>query len=193
MLRVTPPLLALASASPRRLELLATIGRVPAIILNPEIDERALPGELPRHCALRLAEAKAKTGAGMYPDHVVLAADTIVACGRRHLPKAESADAARYCLELLSGRAHQVATGVALIGPDGVLRTRLSLSRVRFKRLSEAEIEYYLGNGEWRGKAGGYGVQGRAGAFVQHLNGSWSGVVGLPLFETAALLGVYGL
>lgn len=193
MLRVTPPPLVLASGSPRRRDLLAAIGRVPAIILHPDIDERPLPRELPRHCALRLAETKARMGAALHPGHAVLAADTIVACGRRHLPKAGTVDEARSCLELLSGRAHQVVTGVALIAPDGGMRIRVSVSRVRFKRLSAREIASYLDSGEWNEKAGGYAIQGRAGAFVRHLNGSWSGVVGLPLFETAALLGASGL
>jgi septum formation protein len=178
--------LVLASASPRRADLLAQIGLVPDQIVHPDIDESPLADETPRRLAVRLARAKAEAVAA--EDAYVLAADTVVAVGRRLLPKAETEVEARACLALLSGRAHRVLTGVAVRAPDGRLSHRLSESRVHFKRLTPAEIEAYVAGGEWRGKAGGYGVQGRAGAFVIALQGSYSGVVGLPLYETAMLL-----
>ena len=182
-----PPLV-LASASPRRLELLAQIGLTPAAIDPAEIDETPEAGEAPRHTALRLAEAKARAVAPRHPDAFVLAADTVVAAGRRQLAKPkDEADAARM-LTLLSGRAHRVLTAVAVAAPGGRLASRLSESRVKFKRLTHAETSAYVAGGEWRGKAGGYGVQGRAGAFVLALSGSYTGVVGLPLYETVALL-----
>ena len=178
--------LVLASASPRRLDLLAQIGLVPDQIIAPDIDETALADETPRLMALRLASAKAQ--AVQADKAFVLAADTVVAVGRRVLPKAETEAQARDCLTLLSGRAHKVLTAVAVRAPDGRLAKRLSETRVHFKRLSRAEIDAYIAAGEWRGKAGGYAVQGRAGAFVLALQGSYSGVVGLPLYETAMLL-----
>jgi septum formation protein len=178
--------LVLASASPRRSELLRQIGLVPDEILSPDIDETPLAGETPRQLALRLAVAKADAVAGT--EGFVLAADTVVAVGRRALPKAETEDEARACLGLLSGRAHRVLTGVGVRAPDGRTSSRLSETRVHFKRLTNAEIEAYVARGEWRGKAGGYAIQGRAGAFVIALQGSYSGVVGLPLYETAMLL-----
>jgi septum formation protein len=182
-----PPLV-LASASPRRLELLAQIGLAPELIDAPEIDESPLPGEPARLLALRLARAKAAAAAARHPGAFVLAADTVVAVGRRLLGKPDDeADAARM-LALLSGRAHRVLTAVAVAAPGGRVAARLSETRVRFKRLTKAEIEAYLAGGEWAGKAGAYGVQGRAGAFVIALNGSYTGVVGLPLYETRALL-----
>jgi len=187
-IRNAPPRLVLASASPRRRTLLAQIGVVPAEIVAPEIDERPRPRELPRDLARRLAIAKAEAGAALCPDTCVLAADTVVACGRRVLPKAEDAAAARRCLSLLSGRRHRVFGGVAVLHADGRVTARVVVTVVTFKRLSEHEIADYLASEEWHGKAGGYAVQGRAAALVRHLNGSYSNVVGLPLFETAALL-----
>jgi len=178
--------LVLASASPRRADLLAQIGLVPDQIISTDIDETPLADETPRLLALRLACAKAE--AASVTDAYVLAADTVVAVGRRVLPKAETEAEARDCLALLSGRAHRVLTGVALRAPDGRLAKRLSETRVHFKRLTRSEIDAYVAAGEWRGKAGGYAVQGRAGVFVQALQGSYSGVVGLPLYETAMLL-----
>jgi septum formation protein len=179
-------MLILASASPRRVQLLAQIGISPDTIAPADIDETPRPKEKPRDLAMRLAQAKRDALAA--PDAFVLAADTVVACGRRILPKAETIDDARACLLLLSGRAHIVFTAIAVSSPDGRRAARLVSTRVRFKRLSRQEIESYLSCDEWQGKAGGYGVQGRAGAFVTDLSGSYSAVVGLPLYETAALL-----
>lgn len=184
--------LVLASASPRRLELLRQVGTAPDEVLPAELDEAPLKDETPRILALRLAEAKAAAVAAQRPDAFVLGADTVVAVGRRLLPKTETEAEARFCLELLSGRAHRVLTGVAVRAPDGRTGRRLSETRLQFKRLTGAEIEAYLLSGEWRGKAGGYGVQGRAGAFVRALNGSYTGVVGLPLYETTNLLNGLG-
>ncbi len=179
----------LASASPRRLDLLAQIGVVPDVVRAADLDETPLKAELPRLHAIRLAREKAQTVATLEPGSFVLAADTVVACGRRILPKAIDEAQARACLTLLSGRAHRVYTAIALIDPEGRLRERLSETRVSFKRLSDAEMSAYLAVGEWQGKAGGYAIQGHAGAFVSHLSGSYSGVVGLPLFEVMALFG----
>jgi septum formation protein len=188
MIAEPAPPLVLASASPRRLALLAQIGLTPAAIDPAEINETPKPGEPPRQTALRLAGDKARAVAARHVDAFVLAADTVVAAGRRQLGKPDDeADAGRM-LALLSGRAHRVLTAVAVAAPDGRLALRLSESRVRFKRLTGAETAAYLAGGEWRGKAGGYGVQGRAGAFVLALSGSYTGVVGLPLYETVALL-----
>jgi len=181
-----PPLV-LASASPRRLDLLARIGVVPDAVLPTDTDETPRKGEVPRRVAARLAAAKATTAAAP-PGALVLAADTVVGLGRRVLPKAVTAEEARRCLEMLSGRRHQVATGVALRLPDGRLRQRLVLTAVAFQRLTEPQIEDYVARGEWEGKAGGYAIQGRAECFVRFLSGSHSNVVGLPLFETAQLL-----
>lgn len=180
--------LILASASPRRLALLAQIGVEPDAICPADIDETPLKAELPRLHAVRLAAEKAKTVALKQSRAFILAADTVVACGRRILPKATTEAEARACLALLSGRAHRVYTAIALIDPQGCLRERLSETRVQFKRLSDAELEAYVASGQWQGKAGGYGIQGYASAFVRSLNGSYSGVVGLPLFELKALL-----
>jgi septum formation protein len=178
--------LVLASASPRRLALLAQIGIVPDRVISPDIDETPLRDELPRDYARRLALAKAEaivlTGA------FVLAADTVVAAGRRILPKAETEAEARRCLALLSGRRHRVITAVVLRVPDGRRGERLVQSVVAFARLTSRQIDEYVASGEWHGKAGGYAVQGRAAAFVAFLSGSYSNVVGLPLFETAQLL-----
>ena len=188
------PRLVLASASPRRLALLAQIGVKPDAILPSEVDETPVRGESPRALAERLAMQKASAAAAMAvnrPDllpRLTLAADTVVGVGRRILPKCETLDQAEACLNLLSGRGHRVYTGLAVIAPDGAARRRLVETRLRFKRLSRLEIEAYLASDEWRGKAGGYAIQGFAAAFVIRLIGSYSGVVGLPLAETAALL-----
>ena len=180
--------LILASASPRRLDLLRQLGIRPDAVDPAEIDETAHPGELPGPHALRLAREKALTVASRHPDAFVLGADTVVACGRRVLPKAEEAETARRCLALLSGRRHRVHGGIALVDPGGRMFDRRVETVVAFKRLAAAEIAAYLESGEWRGKAGGYAIQGRAARFVCWLSGSYSNVVGLPLFETAALL-----
>ena len=180
------PRLILASASPRRAALLAQIGLVPDSILTPDIDETPLRHELPRQTALRLARAKAAAPAE--PGSFVLAADTIVAAGRRILPKADTREQARACLELLSGRRHAVLSAVVLLAPDGRRAERVSESAVAFARLTAAQIAAYLDSGEWQGKAGGYAIQGRAAAHVRFLSGSYSAVVGLPLFETAQML-----
>jgi septum formation protein len=183
---VAAPSLILASASPRRRELLARLGIEPARVAHANIDETPLKGELPRHYAERMAREKAAATADSAAH--VLAGDTVVAVGRRILPKAEDEPTARRCLELLSGRRHRVLSAVALLAPDGRLGERLSETVVRFKRLSAEEIEAYLASGEWHGKAGGYAIQGRAEGLIAWISGSHSGVVGLPLFETRALL-----
>lgn len=177
--------LVLASASPRRQDLLAQIGIIPAKIAPTDIDETPLKGELPRALALRLAREKA---AASQEAGFVLAADTVVGVGRRILPKTEARDEADTCLRLMSGRAHQVVTGIAVRNPEGVIQSKAVMTRVQLKRLTEREITDYLDSDEWRGKAGGYGIQGRAAAFVAHLSGSYTGVVGLPIYETRALL-----
>jgi septum formation protein len=187
------PSLVLASASPRRVDLLRQVGIEPRQIDPADIDETPGPRELPRAYALRMAEAKLAAVAGRHPGAIVLAADSVVACGRRILPKAEDAATARRCLDLLSGRRHRVLGGVAVAAPDGSVRSRLVETAVTFKRLSPAEIDAYVGGGEWQGKAGGYAIQGRAAAFVRFLSGSYSNVVGLPLFEAAAMLAAAGL
>jgi septum formation protein len=183
---VTSPTLVLASASPRRLALLAQIGIVPDRVVSPDIDESVLRDETPRHHAQRLARAKAD--AVTKPGSHVLAADTVVAVGRRILPKAETEAQTRRCLALLSGRRHRVITAVVLRGPDGRHGERVVESVVGFARLTERQIEAYLVSQEWRGKAGGYAIQGHAAMYVRFLSGSYSNVVGLPLFETAQLL-----
>ena len=180
------PRLILASASPRRLGLLAQIGVVPDGVIAAEIDETPHKDELPRPLAQRLARAKAAAVAR--PDAFVLAADTVVACGRRVLPKAETEAETRACLGLLSGRRHRVLTCVVLVAPSGRQTERVCESVVGFSRLTAADVAAYVASGEWRGKAGGYAIQGRAAAFVRFLSGSYSNVVGLPLFETAQLL-----
>lgn len=184
------PALVLASASPRRRDLIARLGLVPARIAAADINETPLPAELPRLYAARMAREKALVAAD--PLAHVLAGDTVVACGRRILPKAEDEATARQCLELLSGRRHTVLSAVALLAPDGTLRERLSETKVRFKSLSQAEIAAYLASDEWHGKAGGYAIQGRAEGLIAWIEGSHSGVVGLPLFETRALLKAAG-
>ncbi len=178
--------LVLASASSRRLALLAQIGVIPDHIAPQDIDETPRRDELPRLYAERLAREKAESAA--QPGRFVLAADTVVAVGRRILPKAETPAQARFCLELLSGRRHHVLTALVLVTPDGARSARTSESTVIFARLTEPQILAYLEGGEWQGKAGGYAIQGTAAAFVRALSGSYSGVVGLPLFETAQLL-----
>ena len=182
------PILVLASASPRRLDLLRQVGIEPDCIDPADLDETPGKGELPAAHVVRLAEAKARAVRARHPDAFVLGADTVVACGRRILPKAEDAASARACLELLSGRRHRVYGGVALIDPGGVMVIRRVVSQVSFKRLSQVELAGYLASGEWRGKAGGYAIQGRAAAFIPWIAGSYSNVVGLPLFETVQLL-----
>jgi septum formation protein len=168
--------------------LLAQVGFIPERCLAPEIKETPLGGELPRNLARRLAITKAAAVAAIVPEAIVLAGDTVVARGRRILPKPDTALAARQCLTLLSGARHRVYGAVALVVPGSPPRIRLCQTAVTFKRLSNAELEAYLRTGEWRGKAGAYALQGRAAAFVRHLTGSPSNVVGLPLFETVALL-----
>ena len=183
------PELVLASESPRRLALLAQAGIVPAYIVPAAIDERAKKGELPRVHALRLAKEKALAASTRHGRAAfILAADTVVACGRRILPKAESDDQVRECLDLLSGRRHQVMTAVALVTPDGSCRVKLALTRVSFLRLDARAIKAYIDCREGVGKAGGYAIQGRAEIFVKEINGSYSNVVGLPLALTVALL-----
>ncbi|HEV8679890.1 MAG TPA: nucleoside triphosphate pyrophosphatase [Stellaceae bacterium] len=182
------PILVLASASPRRLDLLRQVGIEPERIDPANLDETPGKGELPAPYVVRLAEAKARAVQPRHPGAFILAADTIVACGRRILPKAEDEAAARACLALLSGRRHRVHGGVAVIDPAGGIAVRRVVSQVAFKRLSQSELASYLASGEWRGKAGGYAIQGRAAAFIPWIAGSYSNVVGLPLFETAQLL-----
>ena len=182
------PLLVLASASPRRLDLLRQIALAPDAVRAADVDETPRPRELPRDYARRLARAKADTVAAGAAGDFVLAADTVVARGRRILPKAESEAEARACLALLSGAAHRVLTAVVVVAPDGRRAERLVETRVQFKRLSDEDVRGYLASGEWHGKAGGYAVQGLAGRFVTAIHGSYSAVVGLPLYETASLL-----
>jgi septum formation protein len=184
---VSRPALLLASASPRRLALLSQIGIVPDRVLTPDIDETPLPGELPRLHATRLARAKA-AAVEVTPGAVILAADTVVAAGRRVLGKAETREQAHACLALLSGRRHRVITTVVLHGPGDRRSERSVESIVAFARLTDRQLQAYLDSGEWRGKAGGYAIQGRAAVFVRFLSGSYSNVIGLPLFETAQLL-----
>jgi len=186
--------LLLASGSPRRLQLLAQAGLEPDSLLPTSVDESPLKNELPRSLAKRLARSKADAARAMaartpdFADSYILAADTVVAVGRRILPKAEFHDQAAECIRLLSGRSHRVYTAVCLLTPKGAVRQRLVESKVRFKRLGRQEIDTYLGSGEWRDKAGGYAIQGLAGTFVVKLVGSYSSVVGLPLYETIAML-----
>jgi septum formation protein len=178
--------LILASSSPRRLMLLHQIGIVPDQVVFPDIDETPLRDELPRPYAVRMARSKAAAVGS--PDHLVLAADTVVAAGRRILPKAETESEVRDCLRLLSGRRHRVTTAIVLSAPDGHSTERLVESAVTFNRLTDAQIERYLSLREGEGKAGGYAINGHAASFVRFVSGSYSGIVGLPLFETAQLL-----
>ena len=186
--------LVLASGSPRRLALLAQIGLEPDRLMPVSIDETPRKNELPRNLAKRLAEEKANAAIALAKTEpelagaLIVAADTVVSVGRRILPKAETIEAAAGCLRQLSGRAHRVHTGLAMVTAKGQIRRRLVETRVRFKRLSREDINSYLASGEWRGKAGGYAIQGIAGAFVVKLSGSYSNVVGLPLYETMTLL-----
>lgn len=188
------PKLILASASPRRLALLEQIGVEPDLLLPASIDETPKRNERPRTLALRLAEEKARAARRLASQDpallhaLILTADTVVSVGRRILPKAEAPEEALGCLRLLSGRAHRVSTAICLSTAKGSLRSRMVETRVRFKRLSQSEIEAYAASGEWRGKAGGYAIQGLAGSFVAKLTGSYGAVVGLPLYETANLL-----
>jgi septum formation protein len=180
--------LVLASASPRRIDLLARIGVKPDAVLPADIDESVPRGELPRQHALRLAAEKAAAVAAIEPEALVLAADTVVAVGRRILPKVEDETTLRACMKLLSGRRHRVLSGVALAVPGKGIRQRLVETMIAMKRLSDEEIDYYAGHGEWRGKAGGYALQGYGEVYVRHIAGSYSNVVGLPLAETRVLL-----
>lgn len=188
------PKLILASASPRRLALLDQVGLVPDLLNPADIDETPRRRETPRRLALRLAEEKAIAALSaplvqaQGGSCILIAADTVVGLGRRVLPKADTPEVARDCLRLLSGRSHWVYSAVTVVDPRGRKTTRCSETKVRFKRLSRSDIETYVAFGEWRGKAGGYAIQGRAGAFVRYLSGSHSAVVGLPLHETVMLL-----
>jgi septum formation protein len=192
--RVWRPRLVLASASPRRLELLQQIGIEPDALIPIDLDESPGKLELPRNLALRLAAAKTQAASRVasscpeLSDAYIIGADTVVSVGRRILPKCEIVSEAAQCLRILSGRAHRVHTAVCLITPKGRKRQKLVETRLRFKRLSAVEMESYLGSGEWQGRAGGYAIQGLAGGFAQKLVGSYSAVVGLPLLETLSLL-----
>lgn len=180
--------LILASASPRRKELLAQLGVVPDEIISADIDETPLKSELPRALVARLAASKAAHVAKAHKEAYVLAADTIVACGRRILGKAADEQEEARFLNLLSGRRHTVLTGVALVTPEGDCISRISETKVSFKRLSSYEMNDYIAGGDWKGKAGGYGIQGYADCFVKSINGSYSNVVGLPLYDTMQIL-----
>jgi len=184
--------LVLASASPRRRELLAQIGLTPDAFDQADLDETPLRGELPPAHAARLARAKLDACAPRHPGMFVLAADTVVACGRRILPKPEDADTVRRCLALLSGRRHRVIGGVAAMTPRGKVGTRLVISNVTFRRLSDREIAEYAASGEGVGKAGGYAIQGLAARYIRAIGGSYSNIVGLPLYETASMLAGLG-
>ena len=190
----SPSALVLASGSPRRLELLQQVGIEPERLLPADVDETPERAEHPRYLARRLAKRKALAafealkGRGETAGRFTLGADTVVAVGRRIMPKAEIEDEAIESLRLLSGRTHRVFTGVCLVSPNGRVREKLSETRVRFKRLTQDDIRRYIDSGEWQGKAGGYAIQGLAGGFVVRLVGSYTGVVGLPLHETLTLL-----
>lgn len=193
---MTAPRLILASASPRRRDLLAQIGVTPALILHPDIDETPKKDELPATYAQRLASEKAAKAAQdtqVRDGDLILSADTVVAVGRRILPKTETPAEAKRCLELLSGRRHRVLTAIALLPFGGKPSTRLVTSTVAFKRMTDAEIALYLASGEWQGKAGGYAVQGLAAAYIRWMEGSYSSVVGLPLHEVGTLLAARGV
>ncbi len=183
----------LASASPRRLALLEQIGVAPDETIPADIDEAPHSNETPRAYVSRLAREKANAVAGAYPHRFVLAADTAVACGRRILPKAEDEATARQCLALISGRAHRVYSGVALISPEGSLSERLVETRVKVRRMREREIDEYIRSDEWRGKAGGYAIQGLFAKHVIGIVGSYTNVVGLPLYETVNMIAGAGL
>ena len=181
--------LILASASPRRVQLLAQLGVTPSAIVPADIDETPHAAETPLAYVKRIAEGKARTVASLHPSERILAADTVVALGRRILPKAEDEPTARRCITLLSGRRHRVMTCVCLIDAAGTLRSKTVTSIVKFSQLTPTLLEAYIASDEWRGKAGGYAIQGHAAACIPFISGSYSNVVGLPLFETAALLG----
>lgn len=180
-------MLILASASPRRLELLKQVGIVPARVIPADIDETPLKSETPEIYARRIAGSKADKISALHPEAFVLAADTVVGVGRRILPKTETEDEARACLELMSGRRHKVMTAVAIKSPKGA-KSALVLSVVRFKRLTAGEIAAYIATKEWQGKAGGYAIQGRAATLIPFISGSHSNIVGLPLYETVSML-----
>jgi septum formation protein len=187
------PRFILASASPRRLDLLTQIGIVPDTVDPADVDETAGTRELPAKHAARLAGEKATTVQARHPNSVILAADTVVALGRRILPKVEDEATARRCLAMLSGRRHRVIGGVTVVGADGRSWSRLVTTAVKFKRLQQLEIDAYIESSEWHGKAGGYAIQGRAAALIPWIEGSYSNVVGLPLYESAQLLRAAGV
>ncbi|MFN3828128.1 MAG: Maf family protein [Micavibrio sp.] len=180
--------LVLASASPRRLDLLAQLGITPDHVIPASIDETPLKDEEPRAYALRMATEKARAVSGAPQGAFILAADTVVVSGRRILPKAETQEQARLCLSRLSGRRHRVLNGIAVIDPSGAIKTRIQETTVQFKRLTAAEIHSYIESGDWQGKAGGYAIQGRAAAFVKFIRGSYSTVVGLSLYDVIQML-----
>lgn len=182
------PQLVLASASPRRLDLLRQMQITPDTVAPADIDETPRKGELPLVYAQRIAAEKARAVAPLYPQAVILSADTVVACGRRVLPKAETEGEARACLALLSGRRHRVISAVSVIDADGTQHTRPVTSTVKFKRLSATDIESYVASGEWKGKAGGYAIQGIAAAYIPFISGSYTAIVGLPVAETVQML-----
>lgn len=184
--------LILASASPRRLELLSQIGIKPDAVIPADIDETILKGELPKNLATRLAKGKAEKIAISNPNAFILAADTVVACGRRLMDKPTDANDARRILEILSGRRHKVYGGLCLIAPDGKSRSRLCETTVAFRRLSQSEITAYIDSGEWEGKAGAYAIQGMAATFTKFLSGSHSNVIGLSLYDVASMLDTAG-
>ena len=184
--------LILASASPRRLDLLGQIGVVPDSVEPADIDETPHKAELPAHYAVRVAAEKAVPVARRHPGALILSGDTVVAAGRRILPKTESEEEARTCLTLLSGRRHRVFSAVTLVDAEGHARHRLSANIVTLKRVDAAEIDAYVASGEWRGKAGGYAIQGRAAGLIRAIQGSHSAIMGLPLYETRALLKAAG-
>lgn len=186
--RSLKPHLILASASPRRVQLLAQLGITPSEIIPADIDETPITGELPLPYVARIAQGKATAIAAKYPGKPILSADTVVALGRRILPKAEDEATARECLQLLSGRRHRVYTCVCVVDAAGTLRSKTAMTVVKFSRITPAMMEKYIASGEWNGKAGGYAIQGKAGAFIPFISGSHSNVVGLPLYETAQLL-----
>ena len=188
---MSQPQLVLASASPRRLDLLAQIGIQPDLVSAADLDETPKKGEIPARYARRLAIAKAKTVAATH-NGVILAGDTVVACGRRILPKAETVNAASSCLQLLSGRQHRVYGGIAMITADRRLLVRVTCSQVKFRRLTGNDIADALVAGDWRGKAGGYAIQGFAARYIRHISGSYSNIVGFSLFDVTALLDTAG-
>ncbi len=184
--------LILASASPRRVALLAQIGIVPDAVDPADVDETPRRGESPRAYALRMAQEKAELVGRRHPGSFVLSGDTVVAVGTRILPKADTCEQAAFCWDLLSGRRHQVLTAVGLVTPDGACHVHLARTRIRVRRVSAAEKAWYLASGEWEGKAGGYAIQGRAAVFFRDVAGNVSTVIGLPQYETAALLLSHG-